>query len=76
MPVATAGQAWPELVGERLAKATRPVSLEGGVLTVQASDGPWGARPGTWPRRSASGPTRPSAAARSRVSIVVITVDR
>jgi hypothetical protein len=31
-------------VGERLAKATQPASLEGGVLVVRASDGPWGAQ--------------------------------
>ncbi len=44
MPVARLASAWPELVGERLAKATQPVSLEGGVLTVRASDGPWGSQ--------------------------------
>ena len=44
MPVALLAKAWPELVGERLARATQPVSLEGGVLTVRASDGPWGSQ--------------------------------
>jgi len=44
MPVATLASRWPELVGERLAKATMPVSLERGVLVVQATDGPWGAQ--------------------------------
>ncbi|MGZ4150474.1 MAG: DUF721 domain-containing protein [Actinomycetota bacterium] len=44
MPVAKLAQRWPALVGERLAEATKPVSLEGGVLVVRASDGPWGAQ--------------------------------
>ena len=44
MPIATLASAWPELVGERLAEATQPVSLEGGVLTVRATDGPWGSQ--------------------------------
>jgi hypothetical protein len=44
LPVARLARAWPELVGERLAKATQPVSLEGGVLTVRATDGPWGSQ--------------------------------
>jgi hypothetical protein len=44
MPIATLARRWPELVGERLARATQPTSLEGGVLLVRASDGPWGAQ--------------------------------
>ena len=44
MPVARLIRAWPDLVGERLAEATQPVSLEGGVLTIRASDGPWGSQ--------------------------------
>jgi hypothetical protein len=44
MPIAKLARAWPDLVGERLGEATRPVSLEGGVLTVRAADGPWGAQ--------------------------------
>lgn len=44
MPVARLIRAWPELVGERLAKAAQPVSLEGGVLTIRAEDGPWGSQ--------------------------------
>jgi hypothetical protein len=44
MPVATLARAWPQVVGERLAKATIPDGLEGGVLVVRASDGPWGAQ--------------------------------
>lgn len=44
IPVATLIQRWPEVVGERLAEATTPVSLEGGVLVLRASDGPWGSQ--------------------------------
>lgn len=44
MPVATLMSRWPELVGERLAAATEPASLDRGVLVVRASDGPWGAQ--------------------------------
>lgn len=44
MPVATLLRAWPEVVGERLAEATKPESLEAGCLVVRASDGPWGAQ--------------------------------
>jgi predicted nucleic acid-binding Zn ribbon protein len=44
MPIATLMSRWPQLVGERLAQATQPASLEGGVLVVRASDGPWGAQ--------------------------------
>ena len=32
------------LVGERLAEATAPVSLDGGCLVVRAADGPWGSQ--------------------------------
>ena len=44
MPIATLVRTWPQLVGERLAEATIPVSLEGGSLVVRAADGPWGAQ--------------------------------
>jgi predicted nucleic acid-binding Zn ribbon protein len=44
MPIATLMSRWAELVGERLARATEPVSLDDGVLVVRASDGPWGAQ--------------------------------
>jgi hypothetical protein len=44
MPIATLARRWPELVGERLARATKPASLEGGILVIRASDGPWGAQ--------------------------------
>jgi hypothetical protein len=37
-------RAWPDVVGERLAAETRPARLEAGVLTVQASAGPWGSQ--------------------------------
>jgi predicted nucleic acid-binding Zn ribbon protein len=42
IPVVTLIREWPRLVGERLAAATVPVSLEGGILTVRAEDSPWG----------------------------------
>jgi predicted nucleic acid-binding Zn ribbon protein len=44
MPIATLMSRWPELVGERLAAATEPASLDDGVLVIKASDGPWGAQ--------------------------------
>ena len=44
MPVAKLAASWPQLVGERLASETFPLSLEGGVLTVGATNGPWGAQ--------------------------------
>ena len=44
MPVAKLAASWPQLVGERLATETAPISLEGGVLTVGATNGPWGAQ--------------------------------
>jgi hypothetical protein len=42
LPIAKLARAWPDLVGERLGEATKPVALEGGILTVRAADGPWG----------------------------------
>ena len=44
MPVAKLAANWPRLVGDRLAAETAPLSLEGGVLTVGATSGPWGAQ--------------------------------
>ena len=44
MPIATLLRAWPDVVGERLAQATTPESLEAGCLVVRAADGPWGAQ--------------------------------
>jgi len=35
---------WSDVVGERLGARTAPTSLEGGVLTVSASDPVWGAQ--------------------------------
>ncbi|HEV8564861.1 MAG TPA: DUF721 domain-containing protein [Actinomycetota bacterium] len=35
---------WPDVVGERLARATAPASFEDGVLTVAATDSVWGAQ--------------------------------
>ena len=42
MPVAQLAAAWPSVEGERLASETAPATLEGGVLTVTATSGPWG----------------------------------
>jgi hypothetical protein len=42
VPIATLVRRWPELVGDGLANATVPASLEAGILTVEATDGPWG----------------------------------
>jgi predicted nucleic acid-binding Zn ribbon protein len=44
MPVARLAAAWSSVVGERLATETAPATLEGGVLTVTATSGPWGAQ--------------------------------
>ncbi|MGH2641570.1 MAG: DUF721 domain-containing protein [Actinomycetota bacterium] len=44
MPVAQLAAAWTSIVGERLASETAPAALEGGVLTVTATSGPWGAQ--------------------------------
>jgi predicted nucleic acid-binding Zn ribbon protein len=42
--VAKLAAQWPRIVGERVAAETAPASLEHGVLTVGATDGPWGAQ--------------------------------
>ena len=44
MPIATLASRWPQIVGERLAGETAPLSLETGVLVVAATNGPWGAQ--------------------------------
>jgi predicted nucleic acid-binding Zn ribbon protein len=44
MPIAQLAVAWRGIVGPRLAAETAPSSLEGGVLTVSATNGPWGAQ--------------------------------
>jgi hypothetical protein len=43
-PIAELVRAWPAIVGPRVAAETAPASLEAGILTVEASDGPWGAQ--------------------------------
>jgi predicted nucleic acid-binding Zn ribbon protein len=44
MTVGRLAMRWPEVVGERLARESAPGGLEGGLLTVWASTGPWGAQ--------------------------------
>jgi predicted nucleic acid-binding Zn ribbon protein len=44
MPVAQLAARWASVVGDRLASETAPAALEGGVLTVTATSGPWGAQ--------------------------------
>ena len=44
IPIAELAMRWQAIVGERLAGETAPASLEGGVLTVSATNGPWGAQ--------------------------------
>jgi len=44
VPIAKLAAAWTQIVGERIARETAPVSLEGGVLMVSATNGPWGAQ--------------------------------
>jgi predicted nucleic acid-binding Zn ribbon protein len=44
IPIAELASKWPQIVGERLAAETAPTALEGVVLTVAATNGPWGAQ--------------------------------
>ena len=44
MEVGRLASTWVDVVGERLAAETAPATLEGGVLTVSATDGSWGAQ--------------------------------
>jgi len=44
LPIGRLVADWGAVVGPRLAAETAPVSLEGGVLVVAASSGPWGAQ--------------------------------
>ena len=45
VPIGQLASDWAAVVGARLAAESAPVSLDGGVLVVAASDGPWGAGP-------------------------------
>jgi hypothetical protein len=44
LPIGRLAAMWPDIVGERLAAETAPSSLEGRVLNVEATNGPWGAQ--------------------------------
>lgn len=44
MPIATLASRWSSVMGERLAAETAPSTLDEGVLTIQATNGPWGAQ--------------------------------
>ena len=44
IPVAELASKWRQIVGDRLAAETAPASLEGGLLIVSATNGPWGAQ--------------------------------
>jgi hypothetical protein len=46
MPVARLVADWPNIVGPRLSAETVPAELEGGVLTIHATTGPWGMQAG------------------------------
>ena len=43
-PIGRLASEWPSVVGPRLAAESAPLSLDGGVLVVSTSDGPWGAQ--------------------------------
>jgi hypothetical protein len=44
MPIGQLASGWADVVGPRLAAESAPVSLEGGILVVAATTGPWGAQ--------------------------------
>ncbi len=44
IPIAELASKWHRIVGDRLAAETAPASLESGLLTVSATNGPWGAQ--------------------------------
>ena len=44
MPIGQLASGWADVVGPRLAAESAPVSLEGGILVVAATSGPWGAQ--------------------------------
>jgi predicted nucleic acid-binding Zn ribbon protein len=46
MPIATLASRWDQVVGARIARETEPGTLQDGVLTVRATNGPWGAQAG------------------------------
>lgn len=43
-PIGRLASGWAAVVGPRLATESAPVSLDGGVLVVATSTGPWGAQ--------------------------------
>lgn len=42
LPIGKLAAGWASVVGPRLAAESAPVSLDGGLLVVAASSGPWG----------------------------------
>jgi predicted nucleic acid-binding Zn ribbon protein len=44
LPIGRLAGDWEAVVGPRLGSESAPVSLDGGVLVVAASSGPWGAQ--------------------------------
>ena len=44
MPVAELARAWPEVVGERLSRGSARFRSRTALLTVEVSNGPWGAQ--------------------------------
>jgi hypothetical protein len=44
LPIGRLATSWADVVGPRLGAESAPVSLDGGVLVVAASSGPWGAQ--------------------------------
>ena len=43
-PIGRLASDWGSVVGPRLASESAPVSLDGGILVVSATGGPWGAQ--------------------------------
>jgi predicted nucleic acid-binding Zn ribbon protein len=44
LPIGRLSADWASVVGARVAAESAPVSLDGGVLVIAASSGPWGAQ--------------------------------
>jgi predicted nucleic acid-binding Zn ribbon protein len=44
VPIGQLASGWADVVGPRLAAESAPLTLEGGVLVVAATTGPWGAQ--------------------------------